>query len=231
MKKISINNKKWVFSKNIPQHFDVHILKSVPLYKESHDLILDLISFFSKENFIFYDIGCSTGSLLSKIQNKVIEKNSKYIGIDIEKSMIAYAKKKNKYKNISFIHADIAKYKLKKCDLVSSFYTLQFIEATKRQLVVNKIFDSLNINGSFILFEKVRASDAIFQDIAIANYNEFKIRNGFSKKEIFDKSRSLRGVLNPFTTKKNIAMLKKAGFANVEIVMKYNCFEGYLAIK
>jgi len=74
-KKVLFNNKKWVFGKNIPQHFNEHILKSVLLYKESHDLILDLVSFFSKENFIFYDIGCSTGSLLNKLQNKLIEKN------------------------------------------------------------------------------------------------------------------------------------------------------------
>ena len=140
-------------------------------------------------------------------------------------------KKKNKHKNISFIHADIVKYKFKKCDLVSSYYTMQFIEPSKRQLVLNKIFKSLNIGGSFVFFEKVRATNSKFQDIFSSNYNEFKIRNGFSKKEIFDKTRSLRGVLEPFTTKKNIAMLKKAGFADVEIVMKYNCFEGYLAIK
>ena len=94
MSKILIKNKKWKFDKNTPLNFDTHILKSVPLYKESHDFVTDLFDFFSKKNFIFYDVGCSTGSLLKKIQNKIIDKNLKCIGIDVEKSMITYAKKK-----------------------------------------------------------------------------------------------------------------------------------------
>jgi len=97
MPKVLIKDKKWIFGKNIPQYFDAHILKSVSLYKESHDLVMDLINFFSKKNFICHDVGCSTGSLLKKIQNKITDKNLKCIGIDVEKSMITYAKKKNNY--------------------------------------------------------------------------------------------------------------------------------------
>ncbi|MEK7298654.1 MAG: methyltransferase, partial [Candidatus Margulisiibacteriota bacterium] len=41
----------------------------------------------------------------------------------------------------------------------------------------------------------------------------------------------LKGVLEPFSTQGNLDLLKRAGFVDVTSVMKYICFEGFLAIK
>ena len=45
------------------------------------------------------------------------------------------------------------------------------------------------------------------------------------------KSRSLKGVMEPFSTQGNLDMLKRAGFQDVMTIQKYVCFEGFLAIK
>ena len=81
------------------------------------------------------------------------------------------------------------------------------------------------------MFEKVRGADARFQDILCALYNDYKIREGYSADEIIAKSRSLKGVLEPFSTQGNLDMLKRAGFVDINTVQKYLCFEGFLAIK
>ena len=81
------------------------------------------------------------------------------------------------------------------------------------------------------MFEKVRARDARFQDISTATYNEFKLSNGYSPQEIFNKSRSLKGILEPFSTKGNCDLLNRAGFKDYMQVFKYICFSGFLAIK
>ena len=47
------------------------------------------------------------------------------------------------------------------------------------------------------MFEKVRGSDARFQDIFTGLYNEYKLQNGYSAEEILGKTRSLK-VLEPF---------------------------------
>ena len=59
----------WSF-RGISEVFDSHIQKSVPFYKESHDLICNYIDFFAHENSSIYDIGCSTGTLTNKINRK-----------------------------------------------------------------------------------------------------------------------------------------------------------------
>ena len=62
-------------------------------------------------------------------------------------------------------------------------------------------------------------------------YNDFKLDNNFSPSEIIAKSRSLKGVLEPFSSKANIDLLKRAGFKDITTVFKFICFEGFLAIK
>lgn len=115
--------------------------------------------------------------------------------------------------------------------MVISFYTMQFIPPRSRQLVFQKIYDSLEWGGAFILFEKVRAPDARFQDIAMQIYHEFKLDQNFTEEEILGKQRSLKGVLEPFSTQGNLDLLKRSGFKDVMTVMKWVCFEGFLAIK
>jgi tRNA (cmo5U34)-methyltransferase len=85
--------------------------------------------------------------------------------------------------------------------------------------------------AAFLLFEKVRASDARFQDICTGVYTDFKLENGFSEAEIINKSGSLKGTLEPFSTNGNLDMLRRAGFVDIMTVIKYVPFEGFLAIK
>ena len=81
------------------------------------------------------------------------------------------------------------------------------------------------------MFEKVRANDARFQDMMTALYNDYKLEQGYSPEEIITKSRSLKGILEPFSTQGNIDLLKRAGFIDILTVFKHICFEGFLAIK
>jgi tRNA (cmo5U34)-methyltransferase len=145
--------------------------------------------------------------------------------------MVSFAKKKNNAKNIRFINKDLINYKFNKSDFILSFYTMQFIKPKDRQNLVNKIFKSLNWGGAFFLVEKVRSYDARTQDQMTTIYEEFKLYNGFSEKEITAKKKSLKGILEPFSSNANIQMLKRAGFKDVSSVAKFICFEGFLAIK
>ena len=49
--------------------------------------------------------------------------------------------------------------------------------------------------------------------------------------EIFSKSRSLTGVLEPFSDSGNIEMFKRAGFKDIEYIFTNICFKGWICIK
>ncbi len=225
----------WTFGGNVAENFDGHIGKSVPFYKEGHDLVCSLSDYFIKDNSIIYELGSSTGELVIKLATHHNQKNQvKIYGLEIEEEMIVKSEKKkleSKVLNVEFLQSDILTFPYEKSDLIVAYYTLQFIRPSIRQELINKIYESLNWGGAFILFEKVRGSDARFQDILTGLYNDFKLRQGFSAEEIINKSKSLKGVLEPFSTQGNFDLLKRSGFVDIMSVMKYLCFEGIIAIK
>ena len=234
MKKIKKLYGAWDFKKDVAKNFYNHINKSVPLYKEGHQLILKLSDFFLKEGSICYDIGCSTSDLLISLTKYTNKKRVKFIGFDIEKDMIKVSKqniKKSKLQNISVFNKDISRVKLLKSDLIISYYTIQFINPKKRQEVINKIYRSLNWGGCFVMFEKFRGPDARFQDLFVQIYNDFKESKGFSVHEIFNKQKSLRGILEPFSDYGNLSMLRRAGFKDISSLAQFINFKGYVCIK
>ena len=96
---------KWTFSGSVIKSFDGHIKKSVPIFDEFHWLAKEYSKYFIKENSYVYDIGCSTGKFINNLSS-LYSKNTKFIGIDIEKNMIKMPKK-ILIKNINFLNRDI----------------------------------------------------------------------------------------------------------------------------
>ena len=228
---ITAKSSSWTFGGKTSKKFKDHITRSVPYYKEGQILTSQFSEFFISKNDIVYDLGCSTGDLTSKIYDKNKDKKPKIIGIDIEKNMIKQAKIDNKRKGITYLCRDINNFKFKKSNFITSYYTIQFIKPSRRQKIFDKIYKSLNWGGGFIFFEKVRAPDVRFQDYVNQLYYDFKISNGFTEKEIIAKTKSLKGVLEPFTSSENLKFLKRAGFVDFVSIQKNLNFEGFLAIK
>ena len=80
-------------------------------------------------------------------------------------------------------------------------------------------------------FEKIRGSDARFQDLLTFLYFDFKRLNGLKDNQILNKEISLRSVLEPYTINENISFLKRAGFKDIMPISQYLNFVGFLAIK
>lgn len=228
---IKTSNAGWSFGGDVPSVFDAHVRQSVPLYAEGQDLLVKYSDFFVAPRSVVYDLGCSVGTLSAMLADRHKEKDAKIFGIDVERGMIDQAVKENSRNNLEYLLDSAVEIELTPCAFVSSYYTLQFIPPSVRQAVVDKIYQALEWGGGFIIFEKVRASDARFQDYATQLYNEFKIQNGYSPGNIISKSKSLKRVLEPFSTDGNIEMFKRAGFKDIMTIQKYVNFEGFLAIK
>jgi tRNA (cmo5U34)-methyltransferase len=230
---IRVQEADWTFGGQTPAAFTEHIQQSVPFYDKGHELVCKLSDYFVKDQSVCYDLGTSTGVLLSKLARRHANRPGvQWIGIDIETDMIEQARVENgPSENIEFVVDDITLYPYLNSDLITSYYTIQFVPPAVRQDLFNKVFNALNWGGAFLLFEKVRACDARFQDIIQTLYTDYKLDQGYSPTEIINKTKSLKGVLEPFSTQGNLDLLKRAGFVDIITVFKYLCFEGFLAIK
>ena len=231
-KKIQAENAGWTFE-NIADDFDEHVERSVPLYRDGHTLVSQISDFFLPKDAVVTEIGTSTGALASRfLQHHSGRDDIRYIGIDLIELMVRKASERFKDdRRAEFVHADVTAYEFERSSMVISYYCIQFIPAKIRQLVYDRIYEALDWGGAFLLFEKVRAPDARFQDICGQVYQEYKLQRSFSEAEILNKQRSLKGILEPFSTQGNIDMMKRAGFVDIMSVMKWVSFEGFLAIK
>ena len=233
---IVAQNANWSFAGEVAERFDGHVSKSVPLYAEGHRIVCGLSDFFVGRDSVVYELGCSTGSLTMALAEHNREKRgARFIGIDIEPEMIEQAEAKriaSERGNVEFLADDILAFEFEPCDFVVAYYTIQFVRPRVRQLLIDRIFKALNWGGCFVMFEKVRGPDARFQDILTAMYSyDYKLAQGYNSEEIVSKARSLEGILEPFSTQGNLDMLARAGFEDVMSIMKFICFEGFVAIK
>lgn len=230
---IEAHNADWNFGGTIPDTFMEHARASIPLYDEGHDLVCQVSDFFCGKDGVCYDIGASTGELIRKLAAHHARKPGiTWIGIDVEAAMVDKARATcSDVANATFVNEDVRTFAFERTDLIVAYYTLQFVPPRDRQAVFDKIYASLHWGGALVLFEKVRGPDARFQDMLTSLYTDFKLRNGLSPDEVMAKSRSLKGVLEPFSSEGNRGLLARAGFVDVMPIFRYLCFEGVVAIK
>ena len=176
------------------------------------------------------DVGCGNGWLVREFLNRGVQSG---IGLDISPEMIEVAKHKSYLNptNFLFLCEDILNFEFEESSVISSYYTLQFILPSVRQKLVDKIYNALTWGGAFFVFEKTRGPDGRFQDMNTHVYNEYKINQGYSPEEIFNKSRSLTGILEPFSDQGNIEMFRRAGFKDIECIFTNINFKGWICIK
>ncbi|HYD95021.1 MAG TPA: methyltransferase domain-containing protein [Noviherbaspirillum sp.] len=228
-------NASWSFGGETAKHFEQHVSKSVPYYAAGHELVLSVSDFFVKDGSTCYELGCSTGALTRRLAQRH-KRSVRWVGIDIEPNMIeqaaAYLRQQAPgVDNVQYLVDDVLQHPFESTDFVVAYYTVQFVPPRVRQQVFDRVYQALNWGGAFVLFEKVRAPDARFQDMATSLYIDYKLAQGYEPTEIIAKSRSLKGVLEPFTSAGNLDLLKRAGFVDVMTIFKHVCFEGFLCIK
>jgi tRNA (cmo5U34)-methyltransferase len=211
------------FSFDSVKNFDNHINNSIKGYDLLDYLIINLCSFFIKEETLIIDLGCTTGRLLDKINKKF---NTDCIGYDIIDNQFLNDT------NCKLIKEDITSnnFIIPNANIILSVFTLQFININKRIDILNKVYQSLNINGIFIFCEKEICNDGIIQEcFTFSNYDNKK--NYFTAEEILSKEVDLRKIMNSLNSNQNIKLLRDAGFNMIEPFFQSLNFKGYICRK
>lgn len=220
---------KWSFNKDVSEIFDNHVAQSIPYYKDMQNMIKDMSIWFLEDGTKYFDIGASTGYTAMNIINNN-DRDIEYNLIDNSSKMCNILRSYNCFNVIEedlSINSDI----FDNASLITSVLTMQFISKKDRQNVLNNVYKGLNDGSAFIMVEKVLGSSPLTEDMWNQLYHDGKLKRGLSKKHIFDKSRSIRGVMKPLTLEENIEMLKVSGFKEIEVFFKNYNFVGILAVK
>jgi len=215
------------FSFDTIDEFDKHIDYSIPRYKDVHTCIDGLVQYFIRDGVRIMDLGCSTGTLLKRIDEAYDDKDLDIEGVDRSANLLPANTGR-----CTFSYADLTspEFYIRETDIVFSIFTLCFIPLPKREELVRKVYLGLNPGGVLISTDKIRASSAVTQDMFTFLYYDFK-RQHFTEQEILDKEISLREIQRPISAEENEVMFRRAGFEIVEPFWKYYNFEGWVCVK
>ncbi|NIP99935.1 MAG: carboxy-S-adenosyl-L-methionine synthase CmoA [Nitrospinaceae bacterium] len=226
---------RFEFNESVARVFDDMLARSVPLYRECQDLVVDWCVRLARPGVRVYDLGCSTGTLLVRLGNALDGRGDVHlVGLDNSASMIEKARNKLELSKVSaeLVEADLeSDFPFSRAGVVVLNYTLQFLPPERRHRLVEKIRRALLPGGGLLLIEKIVAESAEIQDTYTEMHHQFKRQRGYTDLEIARKKEALDRVLVPWTGEQNRALLAAAGFRAVERFFQWNNFAGFVALK
>lgn len=209
------------FDFNTVDDFDKHIELSIPNYNFLIENVKYMTECLVDGGTNMLDIGCSTGKMLFDIKK---ETSCSYIGYDISNLLPKYNDSNLSFRDTNVITDDI----INNCSVITSIFTLQFLPRNKRQCVIDKIYNSLNKGGAFIMCEKTYSNNSLIGDITNSIYYKYKLKS-FTADEILEKQQKLAVTMKLNTTDEIFKELSM--FSHVEVFWKSYGFVGFIAIK
>lgn len=171
----------WTFDERVAEVFPDMIQRSVPGYSNIISMIGMLAERFVQPGTQVYDLGCSLGAATLSVRRNIHHDNCKIIAIDNSPAMIERCRRHiDAYKAptpVDVIEGDIRDIAIENASMVVLNFTLQFLEPSERQALLDKIYQGLNPGGALVLSEKFSFEDAKVGELLFNMHHDFKRAN------------------------------------------------------
>ncbi|OQA92555.1 MAG: hypothetical protein BWY26_00186 [Elusimicrobia bacterium ADurb.Bin231] len=211
--------------------FDANFYRIAPHYKDMIRSAAELLPFAKADKVKILDLGCGTGNLTGEIL--ALFPDASVTCVDIAENMLRLAKTKfKKNSNIIYRRCDIRKFYCKeKFDAVVSSLVLHHIEKKEKQKFFDIIFKSLFRGGIFVSVDILSSGNRRIKEIFIAKWREFANSMGIKEKQFQEVLAMHRKEDRPVTMEQELAMMRKSGFKDVEVILRHYYFALYCGHK
>ncbi|MEP0354780.1 MAG: carboxy-S-adenosyl-L-methionine synthase CmoA [Paraglaciecola sp.] len=214
------------FDQSVAEVFPDMIQRSVPGYNTIVDTIGQISAQFAQADTSIYDLGCSLGAASLSASKYIHAKNCKILAVDNSEAMAKRCElhvQTFKAKTpISVLCDDLQNIEINNASVVIMNFTLQFIDPTQRNDIIEKIYQGLKPGGVLILSEKLSHNTQTGNELLIDLHHEFKRRNGYSELEISQKRTALEDVMRIESFEQHKRRIESAGFNDV--IRWFTCF-------
>jgi tRNA (cmo5U34)-methyltransferase len=225
----------FTFDSGTAQVFDDMVSRSVPFYHEIQRMVGEMAAEFAVEHTNLYDLGCSTGTTLLKL-DELVDPSVRFVGVDnsadmLEKAHAKFAERapERQYElRLADLHQEVG---IENASVVILILVLQFVRPLYRTRVIEAIARGLNNLGCLLVVEKVTTADTTLNRLFIKHYYAMKRRNDYSELEISQKREALENVLIPYRMEENRELLLESGFHSFEEFFRWYNFAAFVAIK
>ena len=190
--------KDWTFNnKKIVEKFDDHVREQLPFYELISESIFFIVKNYLTENNIVIDIGSSTGNMIERLSDTLLQRNCKIIAIDKSEEMCKFLVNKYKSPYFNVINGDITEIEIPDAQVYILNLTIMFIPVDKREKFINNIFKKLKKGGCIIIVDKICDYNGYLATVMKRLTWFWKLNNNACPKEILNKEMSLVGVQIP----------------------------------
>lgn len=216
----------FTFDERVAAVFPDMIRRSVPGYQTVIAMTGVLAGRYATPNSNCYDLGCSLGASSFAMSSQLDQPGCEIIAVDNSPAMLeqcqATLANQPGSERVSLVCADLLDVNLTNASVVVLNYTLQFVDASLRDKLIEDIYAGMQPGGVLLLSEKIRFDDSDTDQRMTAMHHAFKAANGYSELEISQKRTALENVLVPETLQVHQQRLANAGFTPVDAW--FQCF-------
>ncbi|NCF16524.1 MAG: carboxy-S-adenosyl-L-methionine synthase CmoA [Gammaproteobacteria bacterium] len=213
--------------------------RSIPGYAASLEAIGSLAARYVRAGTTCYDLGCSLGGATLAMRQGIQQPCCRIVAVDAAPAMIERCREMlaeddrqhGPETQVDLVERDIRDIQYSNASMVVLNYTLQFVDRADRDELVQNIYAGLNEGGLLVLSEKVVDEDPHMESLLIDLHHEHKRRNHYSTLEIARKRAALEDVLVPETVAEHRDRLKRAGFSQSAVWLRYFNFVSIIAIR
>jgi tRNA (cmo5U34)-methyltransferase len=226
---------RWEFDADVTRVFDDMLRRSIPQYQTMRSVVFEVGRRFVRPGTDLVDLGCSRGGALAPFVAE-FGADARYVGIDVSAPMLEACRgrfaREIESGLVRVVDLDLRHgYPDVAASLTLCVLTLQFTPVAERARILRDAFAHTRPGGALVVVEKVLSGSARAQRVMTAVYHDLKRTNGYGEDEIRRKALSLEGVLVPLAAAENEALLRQAGFGEVECVWRWLSFGAWLAVR
>ena len=223
------------FNQQVANVFDDMLERSVPLYRECLRRQAQLIGLYCPAGSRIYDLGCSHGNLGMMVLDELGEGLREMLAVDTSLPMLErYRQRLAAHPlrdRVVLVAEDIRALPLLEASAVVVNLTLQFLPLGDRDRLLAQIYHALKPGAILLLTEKTVAADGEVAALEQDFYYRFKAENGYSELEISQKREALETVLLPESLDQHLQRLRRVGFSQPVVWLKWFNFAGILCRK
>lgn len=206
--------------------FDTLFFKVMPEYSRMMAAVADSLPFARSAPLEVVDLGCGTGNLTLRLLESFPK--ARVSCVDMAENMLIMAKAKLVNRGVRFWQGDIREFKYAgNYDAVVSSLVLHHIEQGDKPAFYRKLFAALKPGGVFVNIDMVLSSSPYLQRMFMEKWKEFMKASGLPPEKIKAMITRHRREDRPAILEDELAMLRRAGFRDVDVVVKRYNFAVY----
>ncbi|MCK9431674.1 MAG: class I SAM-dependent methyltransferase [Candidatus Omnitrophica bacterium] len=203
--------------------FDRVFFKIMPSYRRMIEAAVEAVPFQKGKALRALDLGCGTGNLAEALIKAY--PGSSVTCLDMAENMIRMARAKlGKKRGVSFWQGDIRKFDYSgRYDAILASMVLHHIEKKEKTAFYRRLRNTLSRNGVFNVIDIFVSPDRLIQEFYVREWKSFMLNNGIKRAQVENMLCRHRREDRPVSLSEELAMLRRAGFARAEVIIKeYN---------